>query len=265
MARYAKSLIWLALVAASLKLAQTAVDYCDKKICADHQPNIGCNNDRKLSSKCPAGSKIVEVTDELKKLILDTHNKYRSTLATGGVPWLPKASAMPTLTWDDDLQDTAQMNANQCVKAHDPCHNTDKYLNSGQNINKVSTTEKIDVKEWVPKLISSFWDERHDVNSNMVSALYDPGKSVMVYHFAVLGNDKVNKVGCGISMWPSGGGYNTMYIVCNYSFNDFLGLPIYNSGEPCSACKKGCNAKYAGLCNEDEPVPQLINYPAPSA
>ncbi|XP_055605776.1 antigen 5 like allergen Cul n 1-like [Uranotaenia lowii] len=122
------SLIWLA---ASLKLVLTVVDYCDKKICADHQPNNGCNNERMLLSKWPAGSKIVEVTDELKKLILDTHNKYRSILHAD--------------TWDDDLEDTAQMNAYQCVKAHDPCHNTDKYLNSGQNINKVSTTEEINI------------------------------------------------------------------------------------------------------------------------
>lgn len=82
---------------ASLKRANAA-DYCDSSICFGGTPNIGCGNDKsKLSSSCPKDAKIIEMTDELKQSILDTHNGYRSTLATGGVKWLPKAAAMPTL------------------------------------------------------------------------------------------------------------------------------------------------------------------------
>ncbi|XP_029722824.2 antigen 5 like allergen Cul n 1 [Aedes albopictus] len=262
----AKFWIWPLVVMASLKRAYTAPDYCDSKICFGGVPNIGCNNDGKLSKSCPKDAKIIEMTDELKKLILDTHNNYRSTLATGGVKWLPKAAAMPTLTWDDDLAATAQMNANRCERGHDKCHNTQDYLNSGQNLNYIATSaDTIDVKDQVPKLISSWWDERHDVNKNMVNTMYDPGKSVMVFHFAVLGSDKVNKVGCGLAQWTNENAWLQMYLVCNYSFNDFIGIPIYVKGAPCSQCKTGCNSKFAGLCNEDEPVPQLIDYPAPQA
>lgn len=263
MIRLAKSWILLALLlAAALKQAYT-VDYCDTSICPASKPNIGCGNDGKLSAACPSGAKVIEMNDEMKNLILDTHNKYRSTLATGGVGWLPKAAAMPTLTWDKDLAETAQMNSNRCVRGHDACHNTDTYLNSGQNINYFATSvDTIDVKGEVPKLITSWWDERHDVHKNMVKTMYDPGKSIMVFHFAVMASDKVNKVGCGITQWKPPGGWMQIYLVCNYSFNDFVGIPIYVTGEPCSKCQKGCSTKYPGLCNEDEPVPQLIDYPA---
>ncbi|XP_055608802.1 antigen 5 like allergen Cul n 1-like [Uranotaenia lowii] len=263
MKRASSTWISLVLVLASLKFADS-VDYCDKKLCAPHkQPNIGCGNDGKLSSDCPAGTKKIEMTDEYKQLIMDAHNKYRSELANGKVGWLPKAAAMPTLTWDDDLAETAQMNANRCVRGHDICHNTEKYLNSGQNLARIATeADSIDIKEWIPKFVTMWWDERHDVNANMVSTMYDPGKSIMVFHFAVLANDKANKIGCGLGQWKTPDAWLQLYIVCNYSFNDFIGLPIYTAGEPCSQCKSGCNSKYAGLCDEKEEVPQLVPYAA---
>lgn len=260
MIQFAKSWIWLAIVLATLKQAYT-VDYCDESICAAGKTNIGCNNNGKLSSSCPPGAKKIKMTAELKQLILDTHNKYRSTLATGGVGWLPKAAAMPTLTWDNDLAETAQMNTNRCVRGHDACHNTDKYKNSGQNINYFATSaDTIDIEKEVPNLISSWWDERHDVNANMVNTMYDPGKSVMVFHFAVMAADKANKIGCALGQWKQPNAWLQVYIVCNYSFNDFVGLPIYAAGEPCSQCSTGCNPKYEGLCNEKEPVALPVDY-----
>ncbi|XP_055638839.1 antigen 5 like allergen Cul n 1-like [Toxorhynchites rutilus septentrionalis] len=261
MVKFAKSWIWLVVLLASLKRSYST-DYCDHKLCPSGKAHIGCKNDGKLGPKCPKGAKPIEMTAQLKQLILDTHNKYRSTLATGGVEWLPKAAVMPTLTWDDELAETAQMNSNRCIRGHDACHNTDLFKNSGQNINYFATSaDTIDVNAQVPNLITSWWDERHDVNQNMVNTMYDPGKSIMVFHFAVLGSDKVNKLGCGITQWKPDKGWIQIYLVCNYSFNDFVGIPIYVAGEPCSQCTKGCNTKYKGLCAEDEPVAQVIDYP----
>ncbi|XP_055641414.1 antigen 5 like allergen Cul n 1-like isoform X2 [Toxorhynchites rutilus septentrionalis] len=259
MAMFTK-LIWLVMLLASLKQSYSA-DYCKHDLCGAGKAHIGCQNDGKLSPQCPKGAKVIKMTDELKQLVLDTHNKYRSELATGKVEWLPKAANMPSLTWDNELAKTAQMNANRCVRGHDACHNTEKYKNSGQNLNFYATTaDTIDVNGEVPNLITSWWDERHDVNKNMVNTMYDPGKSIMVFHFAVMGSDKVNKVGCAITQWKPEKGWNQIYLVCNYSFNDFVGLPIYVAGEPCSQCTKGCNPKFEGLCVEDEPVALPIDY-----
>lgn len=263
MLKLVKSWIWLSMLLASLKSAYT-VDYCDSSICPPGASNIGCGNNGKLAKACPSNAKVIEMTDELKKLIVDTHNKYRNEVANGKVGHLPKAAAMPTLTWDNDLAETAQMNSNRCVRGHDACHNTDVYKNSGQNINYIATSaDSIDHMKEVPNLITSWYDERHDVNKNMVNTMYDPGKSIMVFHFAVMASDKVNKVGCGLTQWKNEGEWLQLYLVCNYSFNDFIGIPIYVSGKkPCSGCTTGCNSAFPGLCNESEPVPQMIDYPA---
>ena len=72
----------------------------------------------------------------------------------------------------------AQLNANRCVQKHDACHNTDTIRYSGQNLNHIKTTApSIDnIPQVIKDLISSWWDERLDVNSRMVNSMYDPGK-----------------------------------------------------------------------------------------
>ncbi|XP_041762912.1 antigen 5 like allergen Cul n 1-like [Anopheles merus] len=247
-------LLLAVLVAAALKTT-VAQDYCKPDLCDPGNDHIGCNNPGGFTSNCPSGAKVIKMTDELKKIILDEHNKYRSTVATGGLKWLPKAKQMTTMTWDDELAKLAKLNANRCVQKHDDCHNTAKHRYSGQNLNHIMTTApSIDnIPQVIKDLISSWWDERLDVNSRMVKAMYDPGRHTMIFHFAVMAADKANKIGCAISQWPENGN-PYLYLVCNYSFTDIVGLPMYAQGEPCSGCTKGCNSAYEGLCNPDEPV-----------
>ncbi|ETN62170.1 venom allergen 5 [Anopheles darlingi] len=243
----------LLLAAAALKLAESQ-DYCDPELCDPGDDHIGCNNPGGFLSNC-VDPKVIPMSDELKTIILDEHNKYRSTVATGGVKWLPKASKMTTMVWDDELAALAQLNANRCVQKHDACHNTANHRYSGQNLNHITTTApSIDnVPQVIKDLISSWWDEKADVNKRMVKSMYDPGRHTMIFHFAVLAADKSNKLGCAVSQWKDNGN-PYLYLVCNYSFTDIVGLPMYASGEPCSACTKGCNSAYAGLCNPEEPV-----------
>ncbi|XP_052863079.1 antigen 5 like allergen Cul n 1-like [Anopheles cruzii] len=248
-----KWMLLLAVVLAAVLKVAEAQDYCDPDLCDPGQTHIGCNNPGGFVKGCNE-PKVVPVTDELKKIMLDEHNKYRSTVATGGVKWLPKAKRMTTVVWDDELAKLAQLNANRCVQKHDDCHNTANHRYSGQNLNHIATTaSSIDnVPQVIKDLISSWWDERYDVNSRMVKSMYDPGRHTMIFHFAVLAADKSNKIGCAVSQWTDNGTW--LYLVCNYSFTDVVGLPMYASGEPCSGCTTGCNSAYAGLCNPDEPV-----------
>ncbi|XP_314254.6 antigen 5 like allergen Cul n 1 [Anopheles gambiae] len=250
-----KMVLLLAVIVAAALKTTVAQDYCKPDLCDPGNDHIGCNNPGGFTSNCPSGAKVIKMTDELKKIILDEHNKYRSTVATGGLKWLPKAKQMTTMTWDDELAKLAKLNANRCVQKHDDCHNTAKHRYSGQNLNHIMTTApSIDnIPQVIKDLISSWWDERFDVNSRMVKAMYDPGRHTMIFHFAVMAADKANKIGCAISQWPENGN-PYMYLVCNYSFTDIVGLPMYAQGEPCSGCTKGCNSAYEGLCNPDEPV-----------
>ena len=76
-------LLLAVLVAAALKTT-VAQDYCNPDLCDPGDDHIGCNNPGGFTSNCPSGAKVIKMTDELKKIILDEHNKYRSTVATGG-------------------------------------------------------------------------------------------------------------------------------------------------------------------------------------
>lgn len=249
-----KWMLLLAVMVAAAMKTTVAQDYCDPDLCDPGESHIGCNNSGGFVRACKK-AKVVEVTEEYKKIMLDEHNKYRSTVATGGVKWLPKAKQMATMTWDDELAQLAQLNAYRCVQKHDDCHNTASFRYSGQNLNHIMTINAGDDIENVPQvikdLISSWWDEKKDVNSRMVDAMYDPGRHTMVFHFAVMAAEKANKLGCAMSQWSENGN-PYLYLVCNYSFTDVVGLPMYVKGKPCSGCKTGCNSAYEGLCNPDE-------------
>ena len=89
-------IVCLALVAGLLGVAVAQEDYCDSSLCDPGVQHIGCNAKNELSPDCNEGKKI-ELTDELKKLILDEHNNYRNQVAKGELNWLPTASNMVTM------------------------------------------------------------------------------------------------------------------------------------------------------------------------
>lgn len=64
--------------------------------------------------------------------------------------------------------------------------------------------------------------------------------------------DRDVAVGCALVRYQSNL-YNS-YFVCNYSFVNFVGLPVYVKGTTASQCQTGTNPNYPGLCNENEPV-----------
>lgn len=67
--------------------------------------------------------------------------------------------------------------------------------------------------------------------------------------------DRLICVGCAMSRFskPPTRVYQN-YFVCNYSFNNILGSPVYVAGPTGSQCANGTNPFYAGLCNLNEKV-----------
>lgn len=68
--------------------------YCDWSLCHG-RPNIGCPGNAK--SQCPSDAVDIKMTSKMKFLILRLHNLDRNSLASGHIPGLPSARAMPTL------------------------------------------------------------------------------------------------------------------------------------------------------------------------
>ncbi|KFB44575.1 hypothetical protein ZHAS_00012457 [Anopheles sinensis] len=40
-----------------------------------------------------------------------------------------------------------------------------------------------------------------------------------------------------------------VYLVCNYSYTNIIGHPVYTVGPAGSKCQAGMNPNYPGLCN----------------
>ncbi|EDS41254.1 venom allergen 5 [Culex quinquefasciatus] len=225
-------------------------DYCNPDLCESGVSNIGCGATNELSSDCVDAKKYT-FDDKLKKILLDEHNKYRNQVAKGELDWLPKAANMVTMDWDDDLAYLAELNANKCLFEHDKCHNTKKYPDSGQNIASWGTSgDDIDVESTLKTLVQEWWDERHFATPKLMKKLFDKEKAL---HFTMLVRSNASRVGCGMVKYRSGE-WLWVQLVCNYSYTNMIGTPVYTAGEPCSQCKTGCDATYDGLCNKDEPV-----------
>lgn len=72
-------------------------------------------------------------------------------------------------------------------------------------------------------------------------------------HFTAIVNEKTTRIGCSLVRHQING-FKYLYLVCNYSYTNFLGEPIYTPGPTCSYCETGQHRIYHGLCSENENV-----------
>lgn len=92
-------------------------------------------------------------------------------------------------------------------------------------------------------------------------------------HFTQFVWAEANRVGCAVSTNKKSGKngiVNYIFLACDYSNGNTFGTPVYEVYEGRSACMKGKNSDYPGLCsiNEEYPVsktyatyvPSLPNY-----
>uniref|UniRef100_T1GBK0 SCP domain-containing protein n=1 Tax=Megaselia scalaris TaxID=36166 RepID=T1GBK0_MEGSC len=123
------------IVLAILFIAASATDYCNPDLCRQGKAHIGCNNNGKLSSSCPANSQFFNM-QVLKNQIVRAHNEKRNRVAGGFIPKHSPAFRMATIQWDDELAYLAGLNVKSCKYGHDQCRNTDTFEYSGQNLAK---------------------------------------------------------------------------------------------------------------------------------
>lgn len=64
---------------------------------------------------------------EMKELILNTQNQFRSDIAMGKFDEFPQASRMAQLQYCPELEVPAALNVRQCNMKHDECRNTRNY------------------------------------------------------------------------------------------------------------------------------------------
>lgn len=192
------------------------------------------------------------VTEEEKEVILDIHNKWRSTIAQGkerrGSPGpQPGASDMKIMVWDEELARIAQRHADQCKFAHDcsSCRKTERF-GVGQNLYIYKQTLKAPANDWVAA-VTDWYDEVALFRNKDVQPF---AFSTATGHYTQVVWSTTDKVGCGATSYRDGQWYATLY-TCNYGPNgNFIRGAMYKQGPPCSQCSDGetCSSSYSGLC-----------------
>ncbi|XP_067635242.1 venom allergen-1-like isoform X2 [Eurosta solidaginis] len=227
-----------------------ATNYCDPSLCnGDH---IACHNNEGFHSSCKKPQD-VQLTNNLKQLILDTHNKYRNKVA-GGATALKPACRMATLQWDNELASLAALNVKQCKMAHDECHNTDAYKYSGQNLAWITYYNTADIKYLTGKSVDLWYNEIKDTKMSHIKSYPANYIGPQIGHFTVMMADRNIRVGCAASTYAvKGDNYRAFLFACNYATTNMIGFPIYKDcKKPATECKVDKNSKYPNLCAVSE-------------
>uniref|UniRef100_T1GL62 SCP domain-containing protein n=1 Tax=Megaselia scalaris TaxID=36166 RepID=T1GL62_MEGSC len=241
--------------------------FCDKVYCPKKN-HVFCNNVKPMHSgflgRTPSK---INLTDEHKQLILDTHNELRNIIATGRPQLInlagesfPRALNMYKLVWNDELEWQAGLNAATCSANHD-CTSTQTFTFAGQNLAmRVSSLPirniTLHLRDSIRKVIDAYSgnvikhsSEFSKEESDRVEEIIKPTRLVNVNgHFTALVKGQTSKIGC--SYYSCGQVTEvmrySMYLVCVYENTNMIGEDSYIYGNSSYICDR--SQKYCGLC-----------------
>lgn len=219
------------------------------------KPPNNDSNCKKISAGVPTGE---------KKEILETHNKYRSQVASGKLGGFPAATNMYQILWDDELADVAQAHANQCAFGHDSRWQrfTTKFKDVGQNLAYSTTADNSPENKWSERIDD--WFSEHNLAQPSLVKRFTPGGHG---HFTQVIWAKTQYIGCGLLKHGTQGKIKRLF-ACNYGpAGNFLMMPVYDSsGAVCSKCPAGTMCKPAtGLCGPQVNGEKVTGTMKPSA
>ncbi|XP_013915640.1 PREDICTED: peptidase inhibitor 16 [Thamnophis sirtalis] len=169
-------------------------------------------------------------TDEEKELIVDQHNRYRSTVS-------PLAANMLKMRWDSELEDFAKNYSTKCTWEHNKERGS-----RGENL--FAMTGNLDLK----RAMHDWYIEYRDFNYSTLAC--EEGK--MCGHYTQVVWATSERVGCGTTFCETMGVINEtdMHLfVCNYQPpGNIKGRKPYVMGASCSMCPDGYFCKN-NLCD----------------
>lgn len=196
------------------------LDYCKLKCTFGKQKytNTGCKCEVD-EEKCGENPTRLPPTQEVKDHIVLLHNRVRNKLAAGKTRFRG-ASNIPTITYDDDLQYTAQCWTDKCIQGSDICRRTVSFFKTGQNYFK---SDNVDCNTMgVFKTAIDAWYSEIDTTTEECLRSYNGCSK----NFTQMIWAKTTHVGCGRIR-------TTDYcsIVCNYGpAGNMQGEPVYQPG-----------------------------------
>uniref|UniRef100_A0A1L8DR41 Putative scp-like extracellular protein n=1 Tax=Nyssomyia neivai TaxID=330878 RepID=A0A1L8DR41_9DIPT len=240
-------------------MANCAIDWCqmEEKYCNGRE-HIACEPNSFDYDEDSSGIEIVRMTKELKKIALNTHNRHRSSVASGKIPGIPSATKMEKMVWNDNLAYVAEQHVKHGNFQHDQCRSFAQFPLSGQNLGIIYSSIPIrNVSNILEDHINLYFDELTIVRDSMPSCIdtftATSPACIDAGHFTVMVKDINNAVGCAMAKFQAiytGRPFFTVLSTCNYGHTNLINHQIYATGTPCSECAsigKSCE-KATKLC-----------------
>ncbi|XP_035794998.1 antigen 5 like allergen Cul n 1-like [Anopheles albimanus] len=237
--------------------------YCQPELCQRYNEHgvpvarrhVACAFNGSFSAQCPPGRMILRIDAQLSRYIVDLHNDARSRFALGLVPSFAPAIRMPTVHWDDELANLAEIHVRSCKFEHDECRSTARFLHAGQNLATGSFYLEQDIFGIVRNLTALWYAEYVDAVQEVLDS-YTREYMATIGHFTQMISDRSTSVGCGIVLYPQKLGdfvFKQVLYACNYAITNIVGQPVYRRGTvAASGCVTGPNPAYPGLCSGAE-------------
>ncbi|KAK9885556.1 hypothetical protein WA026_012306 [Henosepilachna vigintioctopunctata] len=225
--------------------------------------NVSCGP----SEKCGPNFEILHLDDSTRQYVVNLHNYFRNKVAIGNESRndQPSAANMMIMNYNHELENIAQCWANACngnPLIHDHCRRTEEYEHVGQNLGVInSSVSDFDLKKTMKKLVTLWYDEVEIFKNEWINETDDRGPEFIVGHYTQMVWADTYEIGCAASYYTSNSSNKTWHhllLVCNYGpGGNYLGLPVYEVGEPCSNCPWNLqsNKKYEGLCGQSKYSP----------
>nr|XP_012230068.1 PREDICTED: cysteine-rich secretory protein 2-like isoform X1 [Linepithema humile] len=220
-----------------------------------------------------------DITCDIIRDILDTHNRIRQSIAEGSINAQPPAANMRELYWDRELASGAQNWANQCTFAHNDAkdrkvalmplnENTQndstsssaslKRFEVGQNIGltRIRGKSHNNTKIEFPKQIYEWFDEHKACRFGPINKV-----TQVAGHYTQLVWANTYLVGCGYSQYQMPNNTTYRYYICHYgpTGNVIDEKPYIVGNRSCDSFLKTSD-KYPNLCSlQDAPVICLKN------
>ncbi|XP_055693767.1 antigen 5 like allergen Cul n 1-like [Lutzomyia longipalpis] len=241
----------------ALAIGVQSVDWCkmESQFCGGRE-HIACEPNAFPYATNVRNVEVIPMTDSLKQMIVNTHNKYRSRVAKGQERGIPAAADMEKVSWNADLQTAAAFHVKHAKFQHDSCRAFTGYPNPGQNIalstssvpfSNVAATVEGHINSWYSTEMPYVRDKKSSCTGKFTSDCMPAG------HYTCMVNGKNDAVGCAVVKFEEKNGLRWWYrlmTTCDYTVTNFLNLPVYTAGTTCSKCSsagKSCDSA-SGLC-----------------
>lgn len=160
-------------------------------------------------------------------------------------------------TYNYQLAYLAELNVKRCIMGHDACHNTPDFPWSGQNVGLRARTGSFEeYRSFFTIIINAFYDEVQYAVQEDIDKCCQAKSGKPIGHFTLVVADKATEVGCAVARYTDTK-WKTSLFLCNYSFTNLNGWPVYENGTAASGCTTGVNPDFPALCSVDEPIKAL--------